>query len=80
MNVRVTGFELAPAPRSVAAICKTTDDITFEDVIAYVSQFITLKIGDLIFTGTPAGVAKVSIGDHLEGFIEDKKLIDLVIK
>jgi acylpyruvate hydrolase len=53
---------------------------TFEDVIAYVSQFITLKIGDLIFTGTPAGVAKVSIGDHLEGFIEDKKLIDLVIK
>jgi 2-keto-4-pentenoate hydratase/2-oxohepta-3-ene-1,7-dioic acid hydratase in catechol pathway len=51
-----------------------------DDIIAYVSQFITLKIGDLIFTGTPAGVGPVQIGDVLEGFIEDRKLLDLKIK
>lgn len=52
----------------------------FCDIIAYVSQFFTLKKGDLIFTGTPAGVGKVNIGDQLEGFIEDKKLLDFEVK
>lgn len=42
-------------------------------LIAYVSQYFTLKIGDIIFTGTPAGVAKVESKDVLEGFIEDRK-------
>jgi len=42
-------------------------------LIAYVSQYFTLKIGDIIFTGTPAGVAKVNSKDVLEGFIEDRK-------
>jgi 2-keto-4-pentenoate hydratase/2-oxohepta-3-ene-1,7-dioic acid hydratase in catechol pathway len=42
-------------------------------IIAYVSQYFTLKIGDIIFTGTPAGVAKVESKDVLEGFIEDRK-------
>jgi 2-keto-4-pentenoate hydratase/2-oxohepta-3-ene-1,7-dioic acid hydratase in catechol pathway len=51
-----------------------------DEIIAYVSQFITLKIGDLIFTGTPAGVGPVQIGDVLEGFIEDRKLLELKIK
>jgi acylpyruvate hydrolase len=52
----------------------------FGVIIEYVSQFFTLKKGDLIFTGTPAGVSKVSIGDRLEAFIEDKKLLDFEIK
>ncbi|MFP4288893.1 MAG: fumarylacetoacetate hydrolase family protein [Bacteroidales bacterium] len=52
----------------------------FEKIIAYVSRFITLKTGDLIFTGTPAGVGPVSIGDHLSAYIEDTKLMDLKIK
>ncbi|EKB50334.1 fumarylacetoacetate hydrolase family protein [Cecembia lonarensis] len=52
----------------------------FGDIITYVSQFFTLKKGDLIFTGTPAGVGKVNIGDQLEGFIEDKKLLDFEVK
>ncbi|MDO9553794.1 fumarylacetoacetate hydrolase family protein [Rhodonellum sp.] len=52
----------------------------FETIIAYVSNFFTLKKGDLIFTGTPAGVSKVDIGDHLEAFIEDQKLLDFEIK
>jgi len=52
----------------------------FESLISYVSKFFTLKKGDLIFTGTPAGVSKIAIGDHLEGFIEDKKFLDFEIK
>ncbi|MBS9523287.1 fumarylacetoacetate hydrolase family protein [Litoribacter alkaliphilus] len=52
----------------------------FGAIIEYVSQFFTLKKGDLIFTGTPAGVSKISIGDRLEAYIEDKKLLDFEIK
>ncbi len=48
---------------------------SFDTVIAYVSRFVTLKQGDYIFTGTPAGVGPVSIGDKLEAFIGDKKLL-----
>ncbi len=53
---------------------------SFQYIIAFVSQYITLKKGDLIFTGTPAGVAKVSIGDRLEGYLEGQKLLDFYIK
>lgn len=51
-----------------------------DEIIAYVSQYFTLKKGDVIFTGTPEGVAKVNPNDILEGFIEDKKLLRLHIK
>jgi len=49
-------------------------------IISYVSQFITLKIGDLIFTGTPAGVGPVKINDKLEGFIGEESLLKLNVK
>lgn len=52
----------------------------FDDIISNVSKYVTLKIGDLIYTGTPAGVGPVKIGDHLEGFLEDKKLLDFFVK
>jgi len=59
----------------------TTDMIfTVDKVIAYVSQFVSLKIGDLIFTGTPAGVGPVKIGDQLEAFIEGESLLKFEIK
>ena len=48
---------------------------TFPVLISYISKFITLRKGDLIFTGTPSGVGPVQIGDKLEAFIEDKKLL-----
>ena len=51
-----------------------------DKIIAYVSRFFTLKIGDLIYTGTPEGVGKVKIGDHLQGYIGDKKLLDFYVK
>jgi len=53
---------------------------SFEKIISYVSQFITLKTGDLIFTGTPEGVSAVNIGDVLEASIENKKMLHLNIK
>ena len=51
-----------------------------DELIAEISQYFTLKTGDLIFTGTPKGVAKVNPGDVLEGFLEDKKLFKLQVK
>lgn len=59
-----------------------TGDMLFkiDDIIAYVSRFVTLKIGDLLFTGTPAGVGPVRIGQHLEGYLEQDKLLDFYIR
>lgn len=50
------------------------------DLIEDISKYFTLKTGDLIFTGTPAGVGPVSIGDRLEGYLMDKKVFELEIK
>ena len=50
------------------------------ELVSYVSRFFTIKIGDLLFTGTPVGVGKVAIGDRLEGYIFDKKMFDFYIK
>ena len=53
---------------------------SFDDIIAYVSKFMTLKIGDLIYTGTPAGVGPISQNDLIEGFIGPKKMLSCRIK
>ena len=53
---------------------------SFDKLIAFVSQYITLKKGDLIFTGTPEGVAAVKPGDRLEGYLEGQKLLDFYVK
>ena len=51
-----------------------------DELISYVSQYFTLKIGDLIFTGTPSGVSKVESGDILEGYIYSNKMFTLKVK
>ena len=51
-----------------------------DELISYVSQYFTLKIGDLIFTGTPSGVSKVESGDILEGYISSFKMFTLKVK
>jgi 2-keto-4-pentenoate hydratase/2-oxohepta-3-ene-1,7-dioic acid hydratase in catechol pathway len=53
---------------------------SIDRIIAYVSQFVTLKIGDLIYTGTPAGVGPIEIGDVLEAYIGDKLMLSTEIK
>ncbi len=59
-----------------------TKDMIFsvDKIISYVSKFFTLKIGDLIFTGTPAGVGEVQIGDNLKGYMEGKLMFNFDIK
>jgi len=52
----------------------------FDEIISYVSQYFTLKIGDIIFTGTPEGVGVVKPNDILEGFIENKKIFKIQVK
>jgi len=51
-----------------------------DKIISYISRYFTLKMGDLIFTGTPAGIGPVSVNDHLQGYIGDKKLLDFRVK
>lgn len=53
---------------------------SFNKIISYVSQFITLKIGDLIFTGTPEGVGPVKIGDRLQASLENEQVLDFYVK
>lgn len=59
-----------------------TRDMLFsiDKIIAYVSRFFTLKIGDLIYTGTPVGVGPVKIGDQLQGYIGNEKLLDFFVR
>jgi len=79
-NVEDIGFRLEINGKTVQQ--GNTKDLifSFDKIISYVSQFITLKIGDLIFTGTPEGVGAVKIGDNLKGYIGDKLMFDFDIK
>ena len=51
-----------------------------DEIIEYISQFFTLKTGDLLYTGTPAGVGPVHVNDHLEGYLEEQKVLEFNCK
>ncbi len=59
-----------------------TADMIFpvDEIIAYISQFYTLRMGDLLFTGTPEGVGPVAIGNRLQGFLGDRQLLDFHVR
>ena len=59
-----------------------TSDMLFkiDEIIAYISKWFTLKTGDIIYTGTPVGVGPVNINDHLEGYLEDRKVLEFNAK
>ena len=61
--------------RTVQEGCTSDMLYTVDEIIAYISQFFTLKTGDLLYTGTPAGVGPVHIGDRLEGWLEGRKVL-----
>jgi 2-keto-4-pentenoate hydratase/2-oxohepta-3-ene-1,7-dioic acid hydratase in catechol pathway len=73
-------FELKKNEESVQKGYARDMVFNFDEIINHVSKYMTLKIGDLIFTGTPEGVGPIKIGDHLEGFLNNKKIINLNIK
>lgn len=79
-DVQNLNFHLDIDGKTVQQGC--TADMLFrvDDIIAYVSRFMTLKMGDLLYTGTPAGVAPVSIGQHLQGYIGERKLLDFYVR
>jgi len=53
---------------------------SIDELIAYISSYFTLKIGDIIFTGTPAGVGKVTANDKLTGYLEDQQMFSIKVK
>lgn len=79
-NVQNLDFHLDIDGKTVQ--CGNTADMLFEvdEIIAYVSRFMTLKIGDLLFTGTPAGVGPVGVGQHLQGYLGEDKLLDFYVR
>ena len=59
-----------------------TENMLFkiEEIIEYVSRFVTLKTGDLIYTGTPAGIGDLHIGDHLEGYLGAERVLEFFVR
>lgn len=79
-NVQQLDFRLDIDGREVQH-GRTSDMLTgVDDLIAYVSHFMTLKMGDLLFTGTPAGVGPVAVGQHLQGYLGEEEVLDFYIR
>jgi 2-keto-4-pentenoate hydratase/2-oxohepta-3-ene-1,7-dioic acid hydratase in catechol pathway len=66
--------------KTVQQGCTSDMIFTVDQVIEYASRFFTLKIGDLIYTGTPSGIGRIHVEDHLEGYLMGKKVLDLRVK
>lgn len=80
LSVQRIGFRLS-VNGETRQIGQTADMLyTIDQLIAYVSRFFTLKTGDLLYTGTPAETGPVQIEDYLEGWLEDRKVLDLRCK
>jgi 2-keto-4-pentenoate hydratase/2-oxohepta-3-ene-1,7-dioic acid hydratase in catechol pathway len=79
-DVQNLHFHLLRNGEQVQAGC--TADMLFgvNKLVSFISQYFTLKTGDIIFTGTPAGVGPVNIEDHLEGYLEGEKVLEFNVK
>ena len=75
-DIQVINFRLNINGSTVQEAC--TSDMLYgvDELIAYISRYFTLKTGDLIYTGTPAGTGPVAIGDRLEGWLDDRKVLE----
>jgi 2-keto-4-pentenoate hydratase/2-oxohepta-3-ene-1,7-dioic acid hydratase in catechol pathway len=73
-------FHLDINGKTVQEGCSSDMLFKVNEIIAYISRFFTLKTGDILYTGTPVGVGPVHIDEHLEGYIEDRKVLEFNIK
>lgn len=80
LDMQALRFHLDINGQTVQEGC--TADMVFgiDEIVAYISQYFTLKTGDVIFTGTPPGVGPVHIDDHLEGYVEERKVLEFNCK
>ena len=79
-NIKNIDFSLTINDETVQSANTAQLLFSVDEIIAYVSRFCTLKTGDLIFTGTPAGVAPVKVGDHLRGYIGQEKVLEFRVR
>lgn len=79
-DVQNIDFHLDINGQTVQKGCTSDMLYKVDEIISYISQFYTLKTGDILYTGTPSGVGPVKINDHLEGYIEDRKVLDFKVK
>lgn len=79
-DVQALQFHLDINGKTVQEGCTSDMLYRVDELIAYISQFFTLKTGDILFTGTPAGVGPVNIDDKLEGYLEDRKVLEFSCK
>ena len=79
-DIQAIHFHLDINGKTVQEGC--TSDMLFkvDELISYISRWFTLKTGDILYTGTPAGVGPVSINDHLEGWLEERKVLEMNVK
>lgn len=75
-DIRKLHFHLDKNGQTVQNAVASEMLFSVDELISYLSRFFTLKTGDLLFTGTPAGVGPVAINDFLEGYIEDRKVLE----
>jgi 2-keto-4-pentenoate hydratase/2-oxohepta-3-ene-1,7-dioic acid hydratase in catechol pathway len=79
-DVQALQFHLDINGTTVQQGCTSDMLYKIDELIAYISTYFTLKTGDLLYTGTPVGVGPVKIDDHLEGWVEDRKVLDFNCK
>lgn len=79
-NIQALQFHLDINGKTVQQGCTSDMFFKIDEIIEYISKYFTLKTGDIIYTGTPVGVGPVNIDDHLEGYIEDRKVLEFNIK
>lgn len=79
-DIQALHFHLDINGNTVQEGCSSDMLFRVDEIIAYISRFFTLKTGDLLYTGTPAGIGPVHIDDHLTGYIEDRKVLEFNCK
>ncbi len=79
-DIQTLNFSLNINGETVQKGCSSDMLYKVDEIIAYISKFFTIKTGDLLYTGCPAGCDSVKENDHLEGFLEDKKILDFECK